>query len=252
MALDSCSHVHFMTERFANLLNLRKTRAHIPPIEGVENQSTQIEFITEAIITSRVSSYSKKLTFLIVKKIAELLPSQTLHYDSLKIPPGIKLADPTFYRPGRVDALIGAEIFYHLLEHDQISLENQELLQKTKFGWVAVGVFENASPISNFLCHLAIDESNNILNNTLKRFWEIEEGPNARLFSREENACEIHYANNTKRDIQTGKYTVRLPFKDHKLSLGESYAQAIKRYFSLEQRLERDPNLKKRIYFVFK
>lgn len=88
VALDSCSHVHFITEKFAKLLNLRKERVEIPSIQGVENQSTNIKYSTETTIESRISNYNAKLNFLIVKNIASKLPSQKLNYDNSKIPPG--------------------------------------------------------------------------------------------------------------------------------------------------------------------
>lgn len=40
----------------------------------------------------------------------------------------IKFADPNFYKPGKVDALIGAEIFLGLLRAEKLYLKDSQLI----------------------------------------------------------------------------------------------------------------------------
>ena len=61
--------------------------------------------------------------------------------------------------------------------------------------------------------------------------------------SRDEVVCEQHYVNNTQRD-ETGRYVVRLPFRDSKFKLGESRGQALKRFYALEKKFESNPQFK--------
>ncbi|XP_037956836.1 uncharacterized protein LOC119686342 [Teleopsis dalmanni] len=77
----------------------------------------------------------------------------------------------------------------------------------------------------------------------LKRFWELEEIPNADLRTVEERRCERHYDSTCTRD-KTGRYIVRLPLKNDRETLGESRKMALKRFFSLEQRFKKNPTLK--------
>ncbi|XP_029054648.2 uncharacterized protein LOC114881933 [Osmia bicornis bicornis] len=58
--------------------------------------------------------------------------------------------------------------------------------------------------------------------------------------SGEEQACEKHYQQHTIRD-SLGSYTVRLPFKGIPDNLGDSYNIALKRFFSFERSLNKNP-----------
>ncbi|KAF2891508.1 hypothetical protein ILUMI_14664 [Ignelater luminosus] len=79
------------------------------------------------------------LKALVIPKITEKLPSCILDMREFQIPSNIKLADPTFYQPGPIDMIIGANLFWELLCIDQIKRNNQPLLQKTKLGWIVSG-----------------------------------------------------------------------------------------------------------------
>ena len=76
----------------------------------------------------------------------------------------------------------------------------------------------------------------------LEQFWELEEIPKGRQFSKEE-ACEHYFVNTTK--YKDNCFTVKLPFEQH-CQLIESLDQANRRFNSLEKRLDLDPELKSR------
>ncbi|XP_050295692.1 uncharacterized protein LOC126735666 [Anthonomus grandis grandis] len=79
----------------------------------------------------------------------------------------------------------------------------------------------------------------------LERFWHIEECQTApKIFSKEEKEVEEHFIQNTRRDVN-GQFIVKLPLRDKFTDLGESYDMALKRFYSLERRLNREPELKK-------
>lgn len=86
--------------------------------------------------------------------------------------------------------------------------------------------------------------STELLNNQLEKFWHIEEISVNKILSPEETACEEHYVKNTIRDESSGRYIVRLPFKDEGNNLGESYTTALKRFYSLENTLSKNTNIK--------
>ena len=62
--------------------------------------------------------------------------------------------------------------------------------------------------------------------------------------SKEEIACEDHYQKNTYRDQYSGKYCVKLPFKENEPVLDESYANALKRLYTTERSFNKQPQLK--------
>ncbi|GJQ79779.1 hypothetical protein Trydic_g19269, partial [Trypoxylus dichotomus] len=81
------------------------------------------------------------------------------------------------------------------------------------------------------------------LNRNISKFWEIETIPERHIFSAEENRCEQHFHATAQRDT-SGRFVVSLPFKENVNSLGASYDQALKRFYSLEKRLNKNPTLK--------
>ncbi|XP_026745499.1 uncharacterized protein LOC113506862 [Trichoplusia ni] len=104
----------------------------------------------------------------------------------------LELADPGFATLGRIDILLGAEVYSDVLLDGVIKHPLSNLLaQNTMLGW------------------LKEDEM-------LKLFWELENEPNIiqKRLSKEEERCEEYYEATTTRDME-GRYVVRLPFKDH-------------------------------------
>lgn len=84
-------------------------------------------------------------------------------------------------------------------------------------------------------CNVSVDS----LNAQLAKFWEIKEIASVKHHSNSEKACEFRF---TQTDIN-GRYIVRLPFNEKRHNLGESYQIALKRLYSLERRLMRDPQV---------
>ncbi|GFW49507.1 DUF1758 domain-containing protein [Trichonephila clavipes] len=69
----------------------------------------------------------------VVDKITDLTPVKNLNVKGL-IPESINLANDSFYVPGPIDCLLGAEIFYELLRSGQTRSENSNLIfQNTGF-----------------------------------------------------------------------------------------------------------------------
>jgi hypothetical protein len=89
--------------------------------------------------------------------------------------------------------------------------------------------------------HSFFVREDNALDLNLNRLWEIEpvEQPS---FTPEQQACEHHF--NTHTTQQSGRFVVRLPFKEDPTQLGMSCHSAENRLLALERRLERDVTLK--------
>ncbi|XP_033232030.1 uncharacterized protein LOC117183008 [Belonocnema kinseyi] len=219
--LDNGSQVHFLTVRMASKLGLSLNEIEIPR-GGVNQMSSSISKITRTTIQSRLNTFSKDLTFLITPEINPFAPSEPINRSELKIPTNLHLADPEFYKPGEIDALIGAEIFLQLLCNGQITLADKDaILQKTKLGWILGGKTSQFRFPNAARCNLSL----NLLNRNIEKFWELEHCPQASRLSKEEIACEAHFEKHTFRDKITGKYCVKLPFKENepvldKLRLG--------------------------------
>ncbi|XP_078051714.1 uncharacterized protein LOC144477851, partial [Augochlora pura] len=138
--------------------------------------------------------------------------------------------------------LLGNTVFYDLLSSGQIRLCNDKInLQWTKLGWIVTGESESKgkNTIKTRSCLLSI-----ALDRQISKFWEVEETPIKAPLSREEDACEQHFSVNTTRD-KLGRFIVRLPFRNEGNTLGESRKMALNRFYALERKLQRNPNLLK-------
>ncbi|XP_058840688.1 uncharacterized protein LOC131696164, partial [Topomyia yanbarensis] len=166
------------------------------------------------------------------------------------IPDGVLLADPNFYRPQRIDLLIGAQLFFHILRTGQIQLGDKlPVLQETTLGWVVSGAVTGRSPYRQYKgCHKALSDPDHQLEQLIQRFWELEEIPLSTKLSSEEELCEQHYQQTTTRDI-SGRYVVRLPFRNTPDKLGDSRQQALQRFGHLERRLATNSKLKEQYDF---
>lgn len=87
-------------------------------------------------LKSKVNDYENSLSFLVILKIAEQLLSYQIDKAFIEIPRNIKLANPEFFKPSDVQALIGAKVFYKLLCIDQIVLQKGNGLFQMAKGWI--------------------------------------------------------------------------------------------------------------------
>lgn len=244
--LDSASELNFITAAACKRLSI-KLENNRENISGLNGMSCVITHSCKVSLKSRTSSFELNSYCLVVPKITKKLPSFTVEVSEFlfKIPENLKLADPLYFNPGHIDALIGSEFFFQLLDNGKIELGDDLLaLQNTKFGWIIAGPVPqhlitnratNRQFSSNHTClltqQLSIDE-------TIKMFWELEEyKSNNTLLSKEEQCCENYFVNTTGRDA-SGRFVVRLPFRENKDQLGRSRDIAVKRFNHLERKLQ--------------
>ena len=88
----------------------------------------------------------------------------------------VELADPQFGIPGRIDILLGIEVFASVLRQGwQSGTANSPIAFETDFGWVLAGT-ASPSAVSHatiIINHVSVNESNDT-NEILWKFWEIE------------------------------------------------------------------------------
>ena len=237
--LDTCSTNNFVTLEFVRRLRLsiQPNKMSVGAVNGME---TETKGTVEIVIRSRTSNYREILPCLVVSKIIDFTPSVMFPREKIHISENIHLADPQFHIPRSVDLLINAGTSVALLSVGQIRLshENYELrLQKTLLGWVITGGMDDdtEAPIA---CHLSD------LSKQITSFWEIEECTGGSTRSREDEQSEAHYVKTVRRD-SSGRYTVRLPFKEDNVGFGNSRAQAVRRLYSLQRRLHAEVELQR-------
>ncbi|XP_065080621.1 uncharacterized protein LOC135703355 [Ochlerotatus camptorhynchus] len=247
--LDSGSDSHILTERLASKLMLKMDRIDLP-ITGLNDIQTRVKYLVSTKILSRISSFTtSELEFLVVPRITSNVPVVEIDTKCWKLPYGVQLADPLFYAPGEIDMIIGNEIFFDLVKKGRLKIENSAVtLAETEFGWVVGGSVQTrrGAPRAR-LCQFGKQEE--ILNETMVKFWEIEDVRLGSTLSVAEAAVEEHFKDTHARDDQ-GRYVVRLPFNELKDQLGDSFVMAKKRYDRLMISLLRNPE-KRMQYFEF-
>ncbi|XP_030746816.1 uncharacterized protein LOC115875488 [Sitophilus oryzae] len=150
--------------------------------------------------------------------------------------------------------LLGASVFWSILGTEKVELgKGKPLLHGTKLGFVIAGtmhlksgqmqVHKQSQPER---CHFS---SNCSVQGQLEKFWALEEIGYEKRLTREEEECERFFAETTKRS-EDGRFVVKLPIRVGVPELGNSVNVAIKRFSSLEKKLERDNELKE-MYHAF-
>ncbi|KAH0814817.1 hypothetical protein GEV33_007974 [Tenebrio molitor] len=204
--------------------------------ETFEDSYFDTKSMMQSVIDSHVQDTSQEVNVNLpqlnlpqfIDKVTENLPAQTFSSNALNLPQSLQLADPHFNVSGPIDMLMGAQLFWQILNKGQISLgHNKPVLQQTHLGWIIGGAL-NISPEQNSLnhlvtnCHIGAD----ILHKQVERFFQIEDFGNKRNLSSEEILCEEHFRQNYRRDLD-GRFMT-----------------ATKRFIALETKLQRDPALR--------
>ncbi|XP_062708791.1 uncharacterized protein LOC134288317 [Aedes albopictus] len=156
----------------------------------------------------------------------------------------MQLADPRFFEPNRIDAIIGAEVYYRLLLEGFVDLgpELPQLKETVRVGVCDI-VSGKVKTVDSSLSATTLVCSNADLEIQLARFWEVESCNSNETFFTEERKCETHFAATTIRD-STGRFVVSLLKKPDVLDrLGDSRSIAIRRFLSLERRLQPNRSL---------
>lgn len=243
--LDSGSQSNFISEELCQRLGIEKQNIDLA-VSGIGQVNSFINFKCSVKLEAVHAKFSLSIPCLVVREICNLLPSHQVDITSLQIPSNLRLADPTFHTPSKIDILIGSSCFWEILSVGQIRLGNSmPILQKTRFGWIVSGPL----PLS-YSYITQCNFSQNALSENLSKFWEIEENFNSKvLYSDEEKRCEEHFISTYQRN-HDGRFVVSIPLKTPPDMLGDSQHGASKRFYNMERRLLSNPSLKND-YFEF-
>ena len=263
--LDNGSQTSFITKAMVDKLQL-ETYTRQLHISGISQTNSMSNEMIDLTLHSKVNYRQKfKLSCAVLQNISCRLPQVNITVSRLPIPQNISLADPDFGISHDIDLLIGAELYYTLLLQGIIKLGNNlPILQETYLGWIIAGnipqtLLNNPKNGSRFTSCSTVQGSKHtqvslflqtaseeqILNQSIEKFWTIEELPQkVSLSSCDEKAERIFI--DTTHILPDGRYQVDLPLKtpDEAKTLGESFYLAKKRFLNLENKFEKNPSLK--------
>ncbi|GFV06483.1 uncharacterized protein TNCV_2948061 [Trichonephila clavipes] len=133
--------------------------------------------------------------------------------------------------------LLGADLFpFIMLGQSILGSKGTPCALNSKLGWLLSGVIHsNPSQKSRTVlsCHATIQ-----LAYDLQKFWEIESLPDITPI----HSSEELYTKTVSR-TEPGRYMVDLPSFKEVPNLGDSETNALKRFYLLESKLSKNPNL---------
>ncbi|XP_061728684.1 uncharacterized protein LOC133533676 [Cydia pomonella] len=251
--IDQCSEASFITESAAQLLGLNKV-SHKSTVTGLGGEESS-PVNSKAVVKVKISSllepdFEVNVHAHVLGKVTSNRPRKRIVIDSWSELSKLNLADSTFNIPGKIDLLLGGEVYGQILLNEMIKAPQGALIaQRTSLGWIVSGPTHlGESEIRNSVSvnHIHLDE-----NELLKKFWELEADHNTtdlkQHYTEDEKKCEEFFTATTERD-STGRYIVKLPFRDQDPSCkhGNFVPIATRRLNQLEKRFAKDPEMKKR------
>lgn len=221
-------------------LNLNKHKSHLV-ISGINQGISHVDYCTKIKVASTHQSFVTELSFLIIPNITGNIPQKSFDKNTLSIPSNIHLADSRFNISQQIDILLGSDIFWQLLKSDTVTLhESGLILRDTHIGWILSGQIHQHQHTK----YQSLACTSQTLDSQLENFWKVDDfqSPQSTL-TNEESLVEKCFINTTTRD-KNGRFVVKIPLKENFTSLGNSRELATRRFYSLERRLERHPNIK--------
>ena len=235
--LDSASSASFISERLVQSLSLNRSTCNtrISGIAGLSYPSSS-QSIASFLIAPVHSPLKKiNLSAIVVPRVTCELPVVPIaHEPTWDHLSNLRLADPNFGKPGRVDLLLGVDVFASVLRQGRrCGPPCSPTAFETEFGWVLAGNTTEIAGGDIVAHHVAVTNCDDLL----RKFWELEDsrsddGP----LSSEEKLVARHFDESHCR-TDKGAFVVPLPRKPETKPLGESRTQAVRRFVSLERSL---------------
>lgn len=238
--IDKGSEASLITERALRWLNLPKlpVKAIVTGISGVVADSCSK--VVHLNLQSRFKDFQIDITAFVMQKLTSLLPHKSINDTDWPHIANIPLADPEFYKPAKIDLLLGCEVYAEIICDGLKKSEGLPTAQNTELGWILMGAIDknvqSNMEIKTMVTKIEIDQ-------LVQRFWEVDNISSIREMNSDEKWCEDFFKKTYTRN-SVGRYSVRLPFKTHmneEAVLGKSKQIAINQFAQLERKFIRDP-----------
>lgn len=204
--IDPGSEITLITERIVQRLHLPRTSSSIP-LSGLGGQRVnKTKGLTHFTLRSHFNDTEFTISAHILPQLTSPLPSTNFQKTSWPYLDGLILADSNYKRPGRIDLLLGADIYNQIIEEGLIKGDiNSPITQRMRLGWIIsgpVGTQPTSCAVQGY--HVTIDED---LHQLLQQFWELEEvSPiSSPTLSAPDEECESHFKTTHSRD-PSGRY----------------------------------------------
>lgn len=245
--LDSGSQTSFITTKLLTKLGLQPFKCE-KQILTLGNKLNKIDKAINISIHSLTQNFNINVTCSIVDKITSPLPQRQFDISKALIPKNIALADNEYNIPGEIHLLLGADIFFRVLQDGKIEGgPSDPIMLNTRFGYIISGDSFPCCNVATSL-HAVVDTD---LDHIVKKFWETEKVPEVFLESLPEHAHSERVFQESV-TLQNNRFEVGLPLKASMsdINTSNSFAVALQRFYNLEKRLSKDP-LYRKLYIEF-
>lgn len=249
--LDCASACNFITEACAKKLGLEIKYGKYA-INGIGQSVAKPAGTLSCTISPNTGESKNTFSFeaYILPAICSEMPTEHLNLSSWHHIKDLDLADPSLHKPGPIDMLLGVDIFASCLRPGLIrGNPGQPIAINSIFGYIMMGgcaTDDSRSRSRRDYCCVISDAFS--LDDSIKKFWELEQinAPSDVILSKEDQLCEQYFVASFRR-TEEGRYVVPLPFADpqNKPIFSGSRAIALKRFSSLERKLQGNPELRK-------
>lgn len=234
---DTGSQLNIISKACADRIGLskRKTSLEVCGVDGVNGLRTIR--MSEAAMCSRFSDDPiDNIELIIVNKLSSTLPNGTLPWYVRSD----TLADPWYYQPSPIDAILGAGVWAAIINSTITRLDGGLAIQDSRLGAL---VFGNEPKKQNIraVCHATIAKNKDAILFAIARLWELEVDSMKKTMSADDVWCEENFLATHYR-TRSGRYVITMPMKQG-IGLGDSRASALRQFFFLESKLRRNPEL---------
>ncbi|XP_052858322.1 uncharacterized protein LOC128266097 [Drosophila gunungcola] len=184
--IDSGSQSTIISEESVQILKLQKIRSQTE-ISGVSSTGKCISKHKILSIKCNASQKILKVEALVLPKLMRALPAHKVNVDKTKWEK-YNLDDPDFNKPGRVDLIIGADLYTDILQSGVVKI-NGLLGQKTDFGWIISGCKKSKGQKTIVATTIELKD--------MDRYWEVEDEDKNDI---ESEICENNFIKTTKID----------------------------------------------------
>ncbi|XP_055848408.1 uncharacterized protein LOC129913631 [Episyrphus balteatus] len=234
--IDTGAQASFITEEAAQMLSVPKSKAYVKVSGlGASSAGTSLGKVHIQVQPRFSSTFKINIDAYVLPKLTNKLPNSYFKFSMWK---NYLLADQTFNQPGPIDVIIGADVYPSIICDGIKKSENGTLAQNTELGWIISGKIPVSKDPIQIITMISTTELFD-LSNQLKRFWEIEETPYQEETTNENDDCEKQFKENHRRN-HDGTYTVRIPFKPNKQTLGDSKKRAMARLLQMEKKFKKN------------
>ncbi|UYV67640.1 hypothetical protein LAZ67_5001433 [Cordylochernes scorpioides] len=211
--LDQGSQSSFVHRDLLHHLTIpvHKVNAQIFGINDTKGEHVK-QMVSCSVASLTESGWTMPIRALVVGRMTGILPSRDLRIPVPSSWKTLPLADPQFETSGRVDVILGADVYGSLLLPEVKYDEKTQLCaQKTRLGWIVSGKLPGEGEVGpHRVYNIRVNYGEN-LDNVLRQLGEVEEVPLGHAKLDADEFCEELYKTRGMAKMERHEKRMRTP-----------------------------------------